>query len=128
MRRIKKNIIKLAVAILLLLVYSSIRFLVLPKFADYEFFSYTFFGGLLVYSISYIGITVLELVIKSIREKLIGYLLFFLLLEGSLYYFSGSCLVVSIIELKNILTCTIYHLIPFLIYIIGDWYFFKDSS
>jgi len=119
MGRFKINLIRLIAAIFLLLVYSSIRFLLLPEFADYEFFSYTFIGGLLVYTISYAGTAVLELAINSIREKFNGYFIFFLLLEGSLYYFSGSCLVVSIIEFNNILVCTIYHSIPFLIYVTG---------
>ena len=123
---LKKNIIHFVISLVLLSAYCYVKYLVIPEYEDYEFFSYSLMGGITLYAIYYIIITIVRLFIKNGNNSLVSIILSFFLLELILYLLSGSSLLLSIFSKGNVLISLIYHIIPFMI--IGSMYLIKNKK
>lgn len=115
MERLKSNGLKYLMAIVLLLMFSSVKFLLIPKLEDYEVFSYVFGGGLLLYGIFQTVIYGLELIFKMRQDSVVEIIISFLVLEILLYIFLQSSLVLSFFDRDDVDLFLLYQIVPVLV-------------
>lgn len=115
-----KYIIQFITTVVILLIISSLVYLVKPEYPDYEFFSYSFFGGLLVYFIFYIIISLSRIILKKTLNTMLSLIISFVILESLLFLITESNLVNSIIQQQKgevIFIYFLYNLIPLISFV-----------
>lgn len=120
-----KFFIQFIITIIILLTISGVAYLLVPEYPNYEFFSYSFFGGSSIYLIFYLILGLSRLVFKNRINTIIGILISFIFFEFLLFLIYDSSLIYSIVKQQKgevILIYFLYNLVPLLSFLIFNFY------
>lgn len=104
------------------MIYSIIKYLVIPEIENYEVFSYIVGGGMLFYMLYYFIIFLIGSILNQKKDTVLSIFFSFILLEIILLIFLDGCLVVSFFTKDDIGLFLLFQAIPMLTLILTFGY------
>ena len=118
MERFMVSVARFVLSVILLLTFCVVKYEILRENEDYEVFGYTFWGGLVLYSLFYLLIFLFGLILRPMKDSVLSVILSFILLEIILFGFLQSSLIISLFDKKNIELFLLFQFIPLLTMVI----------